>query len=96
MPGCLVVRFRLAVVTNQLEAADHLADSEEAQQLGEQDAAADELRVRDVPDSAHDGCGLGRGAGRGAGRGLQQGAGVLEGAQCAVEVALEGGHGSVW
>lgn len=52
----------LSVVSNQLEAADHLAHGEEAEDLGEQDCAAGELRPRDVPDLVH---GRGRG-GRGA------------------------------
>lgn len=80
MPG-------LSVVSNQLEAADHLAHGEEAEDLGEQDCAARELRPRDVPDLVH---GRGRG-GRGARGGLQQALGVLDGVEGAVEVRLEGG-----
>ena len=35
----------LAVVANQLEPADHLANGEEAQALGEHDAASGDLRL---------------------------------------------------
>lgn len=84
---------RLAVVSNQLEAADDLAYGEEAEYLGKQNAAAHDLGGRDVPEALE---GVGWGGGRG-GRGgsrLQQGAGVLDGAEGAVEVALEGGDGA--
>ena len=39
----LVVRARLAVVADELEAADHLANGEEAEALGEDDTASGEL-----------------------------------------------------
>lgn len=77
-----------AVISNDLEAANHLTDGEETKQLRDQDAAADELRPRGVPDLLDER--------RGWVGGLQQGTGVLEGAQGAVEVALEGGDRSVW
>lgn len=73
----------LAVVSNKLEAANHLPDREETKQLSDKNAAADDLRRRDISDLV----GV---RGRGVG-GLQQGTGVLDGAQGAVEVALEGG-----
>lgn len=83
----------LSVVPNQLPAADDLAHGEESQHLGEQDAAADDLRPREVPYLL-DGRGRGRGAGGGAGGGAQKGLGVLDGVDSAVEVALDGGHGT--
>lgn len=83
----------LPVVPNQLPAADHLAHGEEAQHLGEQHAAPDDLRPREVPDLL-DGRGRGRGAGGGAGGGPQKGLGVLDGVDRAVEVALDGGQGT--
>lgn len=79
----------LAVVSNQLEAAKHLADGEETKELGEQDTAASYLGDRNIADSLGN-CRRGSGAG-----GLQERAGVLDGAQGAVEVALEGGDGAV-
>lgn len=88
----MVVR-RLAVVSNQLEAADDLAHGEEAEDLGEQDAAAHDLGRRDVPEALESLCRGGDGRGCGGGR-LQQAAGVLDGGKGAVEVALEGGDGA--
>lgn len=52
----------LSVVSNQLEAADHLAHGEETEDLGEQDCAADELHPRQVPDLVHGRSRGGRGA----------------------------------
>lgn len=75
----------LAVVSNKLEAAKDLANGEETKQLRKQNATTDDLRPRDVPDLV----GIRGSAG---GRGLEQGAGVLDGAQGAVEVALESGN----
>lgn len=79
----------LAMVANELEAADNLANGEETKQLGGQDTAADELCSRDVSDLV----GV---RGRAGGRGLQQGTGVLDGAEGAVEVVLEGSDRSVY
>lgn len=89
----MVAVASLSVVPNQLPAANHLADGEETQHLGEQHAAADDLRPREVPDLL-DGRGRGRGAGGGAGGRPQQGLGVLDGVDSAVEVALDGCHGT--
>lgn len=89
----MVAVASLSVVTNQLPAADDLAHGEESKHLGEQHAAADDLRHREVPDLL-DGRGRGRGAGGGAGSGPQQGLGVLDGVDRAVEVALDGGQGT--
>ncbi len=44
----MVSSVRLAVVTNQLEPADHLADGEEAQALGQEHAASHHLCPRQV------------------------------------------------
>lgn len=84
----------LSVVPNQLPAADDLAHGEEPQHLGEQHAAADDLRRREVSDLL-DGRGRGRGAGGAGGGGPQQGLGVLDGVDRAVEVALDGGQGTM-
>lgn len=84
----------LSVVTNQLPAADDLAHGKESQHLGQQHAAADDLRPREVPDLL-DGRGRGRGVGGAGGGGPQQGLGVLDGVDRAVEVALDGGQGTM-
>lgn len=78
----------LAVVANQLEAANYLTNGEETKQLGEQDTATDNLCRRNVSDLVGD-----RGWATG---GLEQGTGVLDGAEGAVEVVLEGGDRSIW
>lgn len=83
----------LAVVSNQLPAADHLADGEESEHLGEQHAAPDDLGPREVSDLL-DGRGGRWGVGGAAGGGPQQGLGVLDGVQRAVEVALDCGQGA--
>lgn len=44
----LVVRSGLAVVADDLESANHLADSEEAQALGQDNAASNHLGGADV------------------------------------------------
>lgn len=88
IPDNLVVRS-LAVVADELEAADNLANGEETCQLGEKDTAADNLRCRNVSDLV----GI---RGRAGSRGLQQGTGVLDGAEGAVEVVLEGGNRSMY
>jgi hypothetical protein len=83
-PPALVVRRRLAVVADNLEAADHLADGEEAEALGEDDAAGDELGGADVADGLEDGLG-----------GLEEAAG-LDGSPGVLVVGLEGGDGAGW
>lgn len=91
--GYLVVGgSALAVVADELEAADHLADGEEADALSQQDAAADELGGRDVAGALDEGAGLGGGALGG----LQQGAGVLDALDGSLEVGLEGGDGAAY
>lgn len=71
----------LAVVADDLEAADHLADGEEAQGLGEDDADRGELRGAEVADGVDGGLGRGDGA-------------VLDGAEDLLVVGLEGGDGA--
>jgi hypothetical protein len=44
-----VVRRDLASVTNELESANDLADGEEAQNLGKDDAASGDLSRADIP-----------------------------------------------
>jgi len=82
----VVSSVRLAVVPNQLEPADHLADSEEAEQLGHEHTASRELCPRQGPDL------LGVG-------GLQEvreeGAGGLQLLPQVLEVGLEGRNGTV-
>lgn len=76
---------RLAMVTDQLESADHLANGEEAQALGRQDTTSHQLCPGDV---AHRGSGR---AGRGGGllRVLEQRARVLESLEEGLPVGLE-------
>lgn len=82
----VVSSVRLAVVPNQLEPANHLADGEEAEQLGHEHTASRELHPRHVPDL------LGVG-------GLQEvreeGAGRLQLLPEVLEVGLEGRNGTV-
>ena len=80
--GHLVMPCRLAAVTDQLESANHLANSEETHALSQDDAAGDHLGSIEIPGlleevlrRSHD-------------------ASVLDGRpQTSVE-ALEGGHGA--
>ena len=71
----------LAVVTNELEPANHLADGEEAEKLSQQDAASDDLRPRDVAHLL----GVER-----LGEGLDESGGVLQLLPKVLEVGLEG------
>lgn len=48
--GSVVSSMCLAAVPNQLEPADHLADGEEAQALGQEHTASRQLCPRQVPD----------------------------------------------
>lgn len=73
----------LAPVADELEAADDLADGEEADELGSDNAACGELGGGDVPDVVDDG--LGR---------LEEGAGAEGGPGVLVE-GLEGRDGAV-
>lgn len=84
----------LSVIPNQLPAADDLAHGEESQDFGEQHATPDNLGRREAPDLL-DGRGRRWGAGGGAGSGPQQGLGVLDGVQRAVEVALDCSQGTI-
>lgn len=77
----LVVGGNLAVVANELEAAGNLADGEEAEALGEDDATGDELGGAQAADLLEDV--LGRD-----GAALEPRPEVLVG-------GLESGHGAV-
>lgn len=83
------------MVPNQLEPADHLADGEEADDFGGDDAGLGQLRAGDVPDAlqggarveGHGGGGGGWKAAEGVGEG---GEGGFEGFDAAVGVLVEG------
>lgn len=80
----------LAVVADELESANHLADGEETEAFGRHDTTGDDLCPRDVPEAGEGGPGRG-------GRlldALEEGAGVLDLLEQVVPVALDGGHGS--
>ena len=79
----LVVGTGLAAVTDELEAADDLADGEEAEELGENDTAGDNLGCGDIADVVDDGL-----------RGLEEAAGSDRVPHVQVE-GLESGNGTV-
>lgn len=79
----------LAVVADELEPADHLADGEEAEALSGDNAGRRELGVADAADEA---AALGRLDELG--RGLEEGAGAADGLPSALVEGLEGGHGA--
>lgn len=79
-PGRLVVLASLAVVADELEATNHLADGEETQALGGNDAASGELGGAEVADLVEEVL-----------RRLEDGAG-LDGAPQVLVVGLEGGQ----
>lgn len=78
----LVMRSGLAAVPDELEAADHLANGEEADELGGDDTCGGELGAGDVPDVVDNGLG-----------GLEEAAGAEGGPDVLVE-GLEGGDGT--
>lgn len=80
----LVVGAGLAAVADELEAADDLANGEEADELSGDDTAGGELGVGDVADVVEDGLG-----------GLEEAAGAEGGPGVLVE-GLEGGDGTAW
>jgi hypothetical protein len=86
----MVGSSHLAVITDQLDSANHLTNSEETEALGEQYAASDGLRLVEVSHPLEDV------AGRGSGLlgGLEQGAGVLRLLEQVGEVGLESRNGS--
>lgn len=94
----MVSGVAVAVVPDNLEAAEHLADGEEAEALGGDDAAGDERGLVQVAEALGDGRGLlggGGGGGRGGLRGGgEEGAGVLGGVEGVLEIGLEGGDGA--
>jgi len=81
----------LAVVTNDLEAADHLTNGEETKTLGSHNTASNQLGRVDVAELLQHGRGLLRSL-RG---GLRESAGVSNGVQHVLVVALEGLHGTM-
>lgn len=78
----LVVRAGLAVVADELHATDHLADGEETNTLGEDDAAGCELRGAEVASLVKEVLG-----------GAEDGA-VLDGFPEVLVVGLDGGDGA--
>lgn len=87
----------LAVVADELEAADHLANGEEAEALGGDDTDGDKRRRVDAAEALGSSSGLlGRGLSSGLGGlggGAEEGAGVLGGLESVLGVGLEGGDG---
>lgn len=81
----------LAVVTNNLEPADHLANGEEAEALGSHDTTSNQLSAVDVSELLQHG----RGLLRGLGGGLRESTGVSNGVQDVLVVALESLHGTI-
>lgn len=79
---CLVVGGGLAVVADELEAANHLSDGEESEALCENDAAGDELSSADVANALDGGAG-----------GLENATGP-DGLPDVLVVCLEGGDGT--
>lgn len=81
----------LAVVADDLEAADHLADGEEAEALGSDDGTGGQSSGVDARGNVGglDGSRGGRG-------GAEEAAGVLDGVQGSLEVGLEGGDGAAF
>lgn len=80
-----------AVVTNDLEAADHLTNGEETKALGSHNTASDQLGRVDVPELLHHG----RGLLRSLGGGLRESTGVADGVQHVLVIALECLHGTM-
>lgn len=78
----------LAVVADDLEAANHLADGEETEALGGDDGTGGDGSGVDARGQVG---GLSSGSGRG---GAEEAAGVLEGVHGSLEVGLEGGDGA--
>lgn len=76
------------MVAHDLELPNHLADGEEAEALGKDDARGRELRVADPVDEA-----ALRGL-EGLGRRLEERAGLSDGLPGAFVEGLEGGHGA--
>lgn len=71
------------MVANQLESADHLANGEEAEALGSDDSASDELGSAEISGLAEEVLG-----------GLDDGS-VLDGLQQVLVGGLEGGDGAI-
>lgn len=88
----------LAVVADHLHAADHLADGEEAEDLGDDDASGRQLGAVDVAGLLQQGGGLLGGLLGGLGRGglglAEERARVLQPLPQGLEVGLEGREGA--
>ena len=78
-----MVSGSLAAVANQLESANHLANGEEAEALGEDDTTSSDLDTVEIPGLVEEVLG-----------GLKEGP-VLDGLQCVLVVGLEGRDGAV-
>lgn len=76
-----MVSGSLAAVANQLESANHLANGEEAEALGEDDTTSSDLDTAEIPGLVEEVLG-----------GLKEGP-VLDGLQCVLVVGLEGRDG---
>lgn len=85
--GNSVVVRSLAVVSNQLESANHLANGEKADAFGKEDTAGGELRVAEAPEVARPGL-------RGGSEGPHQRRRLLEGVEGGLVVGVESGQGS--
>lgn len=86
----------LAVVADDLEAANHLADGEETEALGGDHGTGGDgsgVDARGQVGGLRSGSGRRGGAG-GRGGGAEKAAGVLEGVHGSLEVGLEGGDGA--
>lgn len=84
--GLAVAAVPLLPVPDELEAADDLANGEEADDLCGDDAGAPVLRARCAADLAEEGVGVDA---------VQERGGVAEGVDRGLEVALDGLDGAV-
>jgi hypothetical protein len=82
------------VVANDLEAANHLANGEEAETLGRYHTCSSELGAVHISDALDYGCRLLSSLGRGLRGRLGQGTGVEDLLVCVLPVGLEGLEGT--
>jgi hypothetical protein len=90
----LVMCF-LGTVSNKLEAANHLANGEEPDDLSDNNAGSDPLLLRSTSYAVEHGHGLCRAGFDGAGARVEKARGVLERVGHGLEVLLEGSHVAV-